>query len=76
MSGIIQVDETFFRENQKGTRTDLGKELINVIPHVIEKRIPRRGIHPSRLGVMSSEYVCVVCAVDKRANRRNAKSYR
>lgn len=64
LSGVIQVDETFFRENQKGTRTDLGKELINVIPNIVEKRLPRRGYSPSRLGVMSSEYCCVVCAVD------------
>ncbi len=66
LTGIVQVDETFFRENQKGTRTDLGKKLINVLPNVIEVRLPRRGYSPSRLGVMSSEYACVVCAVDNR----------
>ena len=64
LSGVIQVDETFFRENQKGTRTDLGKKLINVIPNTVEVRLPRVGYSPSRLGVMSSEYCCVVCAVD------------
>jgi len=64
LSGVIQVDETFFRENQKGTRTDLGKKLINVIPNVIERRLPRKGYSPSRLGVMCAEYCCVVCAVD------------
>lgn len=71
LHGVIQADETFFRENQKGTRTDLidkktGKrrELINVIPSVVPVRLPRRGYQPSRLGVMGPEYACVVCAVD------------
>lgn len=64
LTGIVQVDETFFRENQKGTRTDLGKRLINVLPKSVEVRLPRRGYSPSRMGVLSPEYVCVVCAVD------------
>lgn len=64
LTGIVQVDETFFRENQKGTRTDLGKKLINVLPKPVEVRLPRRGYSPSRMGVLSPEYACVVCAVD------------
>ena len=64
LTGIVQVDETFFRENQKGTRTDLGKRLINVLPRSVEVRLPRRGYSPSRMGVLSPEYACVVCAVD------------
>ncbi|MBQ2923845.1 MAG: IS1 family transposase [Tyzzerella sp.] len=64
LTGIVQVDETFFRENQKGTRTDLGKKLINVLPRSVEVRLPRRGYSPSRMGVLSPEYACVVCAVD------------
>lgn len=64
LSGVIQIDETFFRENQKGTRTDKGKKLINVIPKQLPKRLPRRGYAPSRMGVLSPEYACVVCAVD------------
>ena len=64
LTGIVQVDETFFRENQKGTRTDLGKKLINVLPKSVEVRLPRRGYSPSRMGVLSPEYACVVCAVD------------
>ena len=64
LTGIVQVDETFFRENQKGTRTDLGKRLINVLPKSVEVRLPRRGYSPSRMGVLSPEYACVVCAVD------------
>ena len=64
LTGIVQVDETFFRENQKGTRTDLGKKLINVLPRSVEVRLPRRGYSPSRMGVLSPEDACVVCAVD------------
>ena len=64
LSGIVQVDETFFRESQKGTRTDKGRKLINVIPNVIPVRLPRRGFQPSRLGILGPEYACVVCAVD------------
>lgn len=64
LTGIVQVDETFFRENQKGTRTDMGKKLINVLPKSVEVRLPRRGYSPSRMGVLSPEYACVVCAVD------------
>lgn len=43
LSGVIQADETFFRENQKGTRTDMGKKLINVIPQIVDRRLPRYG---------------------------------
>lgn len=64
LTGVVQVDETFFRENQKGTRTDLGKKLINVVPNVVPIRLRRKGYVPSRLGTMSPEHVCVVCAVD------------
>lgn len=64
LSGVVQVDETFFRESQKGTRTDTGKKLINVIPNVIPVRLPRKGYQPSRLGILGPEYACVVCAVD------------
>lgn len=71
LTGVIQVDETFFRENQKGTRTDKTdpktgkqKELINVLPNIIEKRLPRYGRIPSRIGVLGPEYACAVCAVD------------
>lgn len=71
LTGVIQVDETFFRENQKGTRTDKidpktgkQKELINVLPNIIEKRLPRYGRIPSRIGVLGPEYACAVCAVD------------
>ena len=66
LSGVIQVDETFFRESQKGTRTDKGKKLINVIPNQLSVRLPRKGYSPSRMGVLSPEYACVVCAVDNK----------
>lgn len=79
LSGVVQIDETGFRENQKGTRTDTidmttGKkrELINVLPKKIPKRLPRYGRMPSRLGFLGPEYACAVCAVD---NKGHAVSY-
>lgn len=59
LNGIIQIDETHFRESQKGTM-----ELINYIPTVIEERLPRYGTQSSALGVMSAEFVTVPVAVD------------
>lgn len=57
LSGIIQVDETFFRESQKGSR-----ELESTIKGEI--RLPRYGYRPSKYGVMGSEFANVVCMVD------------
>lgn len=59
LTGVIQIDETFFRENQKATR-----ELINYIPSVAEYRKPRRGVQPSLLGTMGSEFANVPVAID------------
>lgn len=59
LTGVIQIDETFFRENQKTTR-----ELINYIPSVAEYRKPRRGVQPSLLGTMGSEFANVPVAID------------
>ncbi len=59
LNGIIQIDETHFRESQKGTM-----ELTNYIPTVIEERLPRYGTQSSALGVMSAEFVTVPVAVD------------
>lgn len=57
LSGIIQVDETFFRESQKGSR-----ELESTIKG--EERLPRYGRRPSNYGVMGNEFANVVCMVD------------
>ena len=56
LSGIIQVDETFFRESQKGSRSL--ESTIN------EERLPRYGRVPSKYGVMGNEFANVVCMVD------------
>lgn len=58
LTGIIQIDETFFREAQKAA-----KELINYIPSVAEYRKPRYGVQPSLLGIMGSEFANVPVAV-------------
>ena len=57
LSGIIQVDETFFRESQKGSR-----ELESTVKGEI--RLPRYGRRPSKYGVMGNEFANVVCMVD------------
>ncbi len=59
LTGIIQIDETFFRESQKAA-----KKLINYIPSVAEYRKPRYGTQPSLLGIMGSEFANVPVAVD------------
>lgn len=58
LSGIVQVDETFIREAQKGSRkleSYIGKD---------EQREPRYGYNPSKYGVMGAEFATVTTAVD------------
>ncbi len=57
LSGVVQVDETFIRESQKGTRT-----LKSYITG--ETREPRYSRMPSKFGVMGPEFATVVTAVD------------
>lgn len=57
LSGVVQVDETSFRENQKGSKT-----LISYING--EQRRPRIGRRPSKYGVMGNEWATVCCLVD------------
>ncbi len=59
LTGVIQIDETFFRESQKAS-----KELQNYIPTVAEYRKPRYGVQPSLLGTMGSEFANVPVAID------------
>ena len=61
LSGVVQVDETYFREGQKGSRN-----LINVAPTAIEKRVARTQQYtiPSKLGINSPEFACVVTGID------------
>lgn len=60
LTGIIQIDETFIRESQKGSRS-----LISTI-NKAEKRTPRYGRRPSKLGIMGPEFATVVTAIDNR----------
>ena len=59
LSGVIQVDETFIRESQKGSR-HLNSYLKK------EERKPRYGRMPSKLGNMGPEFATVTTAIDNR----------
>lgn len=60
LSGVIQMDETFIRESQKGHNL----ELVSYIKGEI--REPRYGYKPSKLGTMGPEFATVLTAVDSR----------
>ena len=60
LTGIIQVDETFVRESQKGSR-----ELVSYLSKD-EERVPRYGRKPSQYGVMGPEFATIVTAIDNR----------
>ena len=60
LSGIVQIDETFIRESQKGSR-----ELENYLQKPTIRK-PRYGVQPSKLGVMGPEFATVVTAIDNR----------
>lgn len=58
LSGVVQVDETFIRESQKGARkltSYIGKDTT---------REPRYGRQPSKMGVMGPEFANVTTAID------------
>lgn len=59
LTGVIQVDETFIRESQKGSRN-----LESYIKG--EDRLPRYGRRPSKLGVMGPEFATITTAIDNR----------
>lgn len=58
LTGVIQIDETHFRESQKAAR-----KLINYHPS-IGPRVKRKGKQSSVLGVMGSEFTTVPTAID------------
>ena len=60
LTGVIQVDETFVRESQKGSR-----DLVSYLPKG-SKRNPRYGYSPSKLGIMGPEFATIVTAIDNR----------
>lgn len=57
LNGVIQVDETHFRESQKGSH-----HLKSLVKN--ERRLPRHGYRPSKYGCMGNEFATVVCMVD------------
>lgn len=61
LSGVVQVDETYFREGQKGSRS-----LVNVAPTAVDKRVARLHTksHPSKMGINGPEFCCVVTGSD------------
>ena len=60
LRGTIQMDDTFFREGQKGS-----SELQNPLPKTANvERKPRYGVHPSLLGILGPEFASATCAVD------------
>lgn len=59
LTGVIQIDETFVREAQKGSR-----ELVSYLSN--EERKPRYGRVPSKYGVMGSEFAAITTAIDNR----------
>lgn len=60
LSGVIQIDETFIRESQKGSRHL--KSLVSKN----EIRIPRYGRKPSKWGVMGPEFATITTAIDSK----------
>ena len=59
LNGVIQVDETFIRESQKGSR-----ELVSYING--EERTPRYGKAPSKYGITGAEFATITTAIDNR----------
>lgn len=62
LTGIVQIDETSFRESQKGKH-----ELVSFY-HKKHKRIARRRYQASNTGVWGTEFVTVIAATDNFGN--------
>ena len=60
LTGVIQMDETYLRESQKGHNPVLESYIKG------EERKPRYGRHPSKYGVMGPEFANVLTAIDSR----------
>ena len=58
LSGAIQIDEKFFRENQKGSHS-----LVSLLDPK-ENRNARKNAEASKCGIFGPEFVNVLCAVD------------
>ena len=57
---MIQIDESFVRESQKGHNLELVSYLKGV------ERFPRYGRKPSKYGTMGPEFATILTAVDSR----------
>lgn len=60
LTGVVQVDETFVRESQKGSRN-----LVSFLDKE-DVRKARYGYRPSKLGSLGPEFATIVAAVDNR----------
>ena len=60
LTGVIQMDETFLRESQKGHNLELVSYLKG------EKRRPRYGRDPSKYGTTGPEFATILTAIDSR----------
>lgn len=58
--GVIQMDESFLRESQKGHN----RELLSYVEGI--ERVARYGYHPSKLGTMGAEFATILTAIDER----------
>ena len=59
LRGVIQIDDTYLREGQKGSRN-----LENCYPEKLGKREPRYGYVASIAGTMGSEFTAITTAID------------
>ncbi len=60
LTGVIQLDESFIRESQKGHN----RELVSYVKGI--ERVARHGRKPSKLGTMGAEFATILTAVDSR----------
>lgn len=60
LTGVIQLDESFVRESQKGHN----RELVSYVKGI--ERAARYGRKPSKLGAMGAEFATILTAVDSR----------
>lgn len=58
--GVIQMDESFLRESQKGHNLELFSYVSGL------ERLPRYGYQPSKLGTMGAEFANILTAIDDR----------
>ena len=62
LSGVIQIDEKYFREDQKGSHN-----LISFLEDG-SKRYKRRHNYASKCGIFGPEFTNVLCAVDNKGH--------